>query len=65
MSHSRVVDSVVEKAQQLAQMGCAPELVQFVVDTKAKYNNLLTLAKVCIFFLDITCGDNVFVSISS
>ena len=46
MSHSRVVDSVVEKAQQLAQMGSAPELVQFVVDTKAKYNNLLTLAKV-------------------
>lgn len=47
MSHSRVVDSVIEKAQQLAQMGSAPELVQFVVDAKAKYNNLLTLAKVC------------------
>jgi len=46
LSHQRLVDSVVEKAQGVLQSTSNPEVAAFITDINSRYEHLASSAKV-------------------
>ena len=51
-SYQRVIDSIIDKAQNLAHASSDPQLSQFVSQTSARYQKLCAAARVrCLNYL--------------